>query len=213
MGLRSDPLLLALHGLRLKGISEAAVLAEPMGLAVAEVDVQLAAMARSGWVRHRDGRVSGWMLTPEGRVEGERLLAAEMTADGLRDRVRQVYERFLGVNVELIGVCSAWQVRNEAAAELNDHTDASYDASVLGRLTAIDAIVQPLCSELADTLDRFARYGGKLGHALARVRAGERDWFTRPLIDSYHTVWFELHEDLLATLGIERGQERDRGAA
>ena len=27
------------------------------------------------------------------------------------------------------------------------------------------------------------------------------------MIDSYHTVWFELHEDLLATLGIER----DRG--
>ncbi|MDQ1375434.1 MAG: hypothetical protein QOJ09_2772, partial [Actinomycetota bacterium] len=28
-----------------------------------------------------------------------------------------------------------------------------------------------------------------------------------PLIDSYHTVWFELHEDLLSTLGIERGSE------
>jgi hypothetical protein len=25
-------------------------------------------------------------------------------------------------------------------------------------------------------------------------------------IDSCHTVWFELHEDLLATLNIERGQ-------
>jgi hypothetical protein len=24
-------------------------------------------------------------------------------------------------------------------------------------------------------------------------------------MDSYHTVWFELHEDLLATLGLERG--------
>jgi hypothetical protein len=27
------------------------------------------------------------------------------------------------------------------------------------------------------------------------------------MIDSYHSVWFELHEDLLATLGIERGSE------
>jgi hypothetical protein len=27
-----------------------------------------------------------------------------------------------------------------------------------------------------------------------------------PLIDSFHTVWFELHEHLLATLGIERGR-------
>ncbi len=27
------------------------------------------------------------------------------------------------------------------------------------------------------------------------------------MIDSYHTVWFELHENLLATLGIERARE------
>jgi hypothetical protein len=27
------------------------------------------------------------------------------------------------------------------------------------------------------------------------------------MIDSYHTVWFELHEDLLSTLGIERSKE------
>jgi hypothetical protein len=27
------------------------------------------------------------------------------------------------------------------------------------------------------------------------------------MIPSYHTIWFELHEDLLATLGIERGSE------
>ena len=37
--------------------------------------------------------------------------------------------------------------------------------------------------------------------------AGDTDWFTKPMIPSYHTVWFELHEDLLATLGIERGSE------
>ena len=34
------------------------------------------------------------------------------------------------------------------------------------------------------------------------------EWFTRPMIDSYHTVWFELHENLLATLGIERAREQ-----
>jgi len=29
------------------------------------------------------------------------------------------------------------------------------------------------------------------------------------VIDSYHTVWFELHEDLLATLGRRRGDDVD----
>jgi hypothetical protein len=40
------------------------------------------------------------------------------------------------------------------------------------------------------------------------LASGDRDWFTKPTIDSYHTVWFELHEDLLATLGIDRISER-----
>jgi hypothetical protein len=39
------------------------------------------------------------------------------------------------------------------------------------------------------------------------VVAGQVDWFTHPLIDSYDTVWFELHEDLLATLAVERSKE------
>jgi pyruvate,orthophosphate dikinase len=46
-----------------------------------------------------------------------------------------------------------------------------------------------------------------------RVEAGERDWFTKPLIDSYHTVWFELHEDLLSTLGKERASEESKELA
>ena len=43
--------------------------------------------------------------------------------------------------------------------------------------------------------------------AMARVAAGEHDFFTKPIIDSFHTVWFELHEDLLTSLGLERSQE------
>jgi hypothetical protein len=39
------------------------------------------------------------------------------------------------------------------------------------------------------------------------VLEGQPEWFTKPVIDSYHTVWFELHEDLLCTLGIERASE------
>jgi hypothetical protein len=43
------------------------------------------------------------------------------------------------------------------------------------------------------------------------VQGGDLDWFTRPMIESYHTVWFELHENLLATLGIQRAMEQAAG--
>jgi hypothetical protein len=39
------------------------------------------------------------------------------------------------------------------------------------------------------------------------VHGGDHDWFTMPVIDSYHTIWFELHENLLATLNLERADE------
>ena len=59
----------------------------------------------------------------------------------------------------------------------------------------------------APRLDRFRGYGPRLSDAVQRVQKGDTDWFTKPMIASYHTVWFEMHEDLLCTLGIERGAE------
>jgi hypothetical protein len=40
--------------------------------------------------------------------------------------------------------------------------------------------------------------------ALDRADAGEREWVTSPRCDSYHTVWMQLHEDVLLALGLER---------
>ena len=74
-------------------------------------------------------------------------------------------------------------------------------------LGALDDKVQPICADLGLALERFASYAGRLGGAIDKVRAGDVDWFTKPMIASYHTVWFELHEDLLATLGIDRSAE------
>ena len=60
-------------------------------------------------------------------------------------------------------------------------------------------------------LDRFAElqprmsvYGERLDEAYDRVLAGDLGYVSGARIDSYHTVWFELHEDLLRMLGRER---------
>ena len=47
-------------------------------------------------------------------------------------------------------------------------------------------------------------YKQRLDDAYDKVLAGEHDWVSGARIDSYHTVWFELHEDLLRMLGRER---------
>ena len=81
------------------------------------------------------------------------------------------------------------------------------DREVIGRLCDLHAKVEPIIGDLEATLARFHSYRPRLDAALDKLKSGGKDWFTKPLIDSYHTVWFQLHEDLLNTLGIERSQE------
>ena len=75
---------------------------------------------------------------------------------------------------------------------------------VMGRLGRVHQAVLPVIGQLAGVLPRFAGYRDRLDGAYRRVRAGQRDAFTRPLSESYHDVWMELHQDLLLTLDISR---------
>ena len=202
---QSDPRLLVLHGLRLKGFAEAADVAALVGLEPAEVTRQLEQLKADDLVLYREGRLTGWALTPAGRKTQEQLLAHELAACGARDAVFDAYKRFLDLNNDLLGICTAWQMKDEAT--INDHADAAYDAGVIDQLHELHGKVEPIISDLEATLDRYCGYRARFDASLAKLRSGEAEWFTKPLIDSYHTVWFQLHEDLLNTLGIERSQE------
>lgn len=204
----SEPRLLVLHGLRLKGAAELDALAEAAGLPAAEVESLLHALEHDGLVEHRSGALSGWTLTSAGRTEQARLVAAEVDATGNRDVVTNAYRRFRALNADVLATCSRWQVRDVAGTPVrNDHSDPSYDARVVADLERLHRQAGPLLDDLAATLDRYRSYGPRLGHAVARVSSGDGDWFTRPVMPSYHTVWFELHEDLLTTLGLDRTSE------
>ena len=204
----SDPSFLVLHALRLKGFAEADVLAESAGLETDDVAAHLTTFAESGCVLRRDGRVSGWALTPAGRQRHGELVAADVDAAGARDEVDGAYRRFLSLNRDLLAVCTAWQIREvDGEQKVNDHADATYDKEVVERLLGVHDRVRPVCADLREVMDRFGGYGSRLRTALERLVDGDTDWFTKPTIPSYHTVWFELHEDLLVSLGIERSAE------
>jgi len=197
--------LLVLHGLRLKGFVEVDALSELIGVTSQRCEAELSAAEGDGLVVHRGGRATGWMLTPVGRAEVAKLLGAELDGSGARTSIEGAYGRFLGVNGAFLALCTDWQMKDELT--LNDHANPAYDAAVITRLGVLDDQVQPVCADLGAALRRFSGYGGRLARARSKIDRGETDWFTKPMIDSYHTVWFELHEDLLATLGIERSQE------
>ncbi len=207
----SDLGLLVLHALRLSGFADAETVARRLGVDTEPVARILADTATDGLTRERRGTRPGWSLTDEGRKENERLLAEELDGAGLRAEVTATYRAFLPLNRELLAACTDWQVIDQATGTLNDHTDPDHDRAVIDRLIRIDRQIQPRCAELSSWFERFAGYGQRLASAIDRIERGETDYVTKPTIDSYHTIWFELHEDLLATLGLERTSEAEPG--
>ena len=96
----------------------------------------------------------------------------------------------------------------------NDHTDIVWDQRVLAELADLgDDLVDVAAAGSAAGWPGSRGYDKRYGAALTRAVNGEPAWVTRPRADSCHTVWMELHEDLLATLGIARGAEPDDSGA
>ncbi len=204
--------LLVLHGLRLSAFATSESVAVRWDLDDGEVRLLLESARSDGWVTHREGRVGGWMLTAKGRAHAEDLVAAELDATGGRREAELVYESFMPLNVAFLSICTDWQLRVvDGERAINDHTDADHDGAVIDRLEAVHPEVVTLVTTMSGRLDRFGGYDGRFEHALGRVRANDVDWLTKPVIDSYHTVWFELHEDLLATLGRSRSASAEEG--
>lgn len=205
--------LLTLHALRLRSLCEVDVVAARFDLDPATVEQVLSAAAEAGFVRYRSGRLSGWSLTGDGRRHAEDLLADELAAAGTRGVVESTYVRFLELNTQVLEVCTDWQVVQLGGQQVvNDHADAEHDTAVLARFSELHVEAVPVVAALSGALDRLGGYTGRLAHAHDRVLSGDHTWLTRPTVDSYHTVWFELHEDLLATLGRSRSDERGDGA-
>lgn len=148
---------------------------------------------------HATARGAHLILTPDGRVAAD--IAFVLSGDHA-DATTTAYSQFLPLNTELIRVCHDWQVR--AGGVANDHRDATYDWGVIDRLAAIDDRIGPVVRRLGTAVTDFAGYRPQLRTARSRVENGDHDWFTSPRIDSYHTLWMELHEHLLVGLGLER---------
>jgi hypothetical protein len=146
-------------------------------------------------------------LSPEGRARLAELLAEERTSID-SDAFAPIYDKFRGVNRDFKSLVAQWQLKD---GEPNDHTDTGYDAEVLDRLDDIHQAVQPVLAAASGQVPRLDAYTAKLSAALEKIRTGDTSWFTRPLVDSYHTVWFELHEELIGAAGLTREDEAKSG--
>ena len=190
-----------LRCLLVRGATDDARLADALLAPVERISPIVQRLVDGGGVERTD---AGARLTTDGRMAAQALFAAD------RDRVgAEVCDAALDAFHELDGrmkaIVTAWQVRDDDGEQrLNDHADAAYDARVLERLDALDADAGAWLAAWPAASRAIAAYRARLAAAAGRVRAGDPSYVASPRVDSYHGVWFELHEDLIRLAGRTR---------
>lgn len=194
-----------LQAARLKGRLSMEAAAASSAVSVTEATTEVGRLRELGLVKG-DAKVRP---TPEGKAHLADLVAAERTTVN-HDGLAAAYEEFDEHNTRLKEIVSSWQLRD---GQPNDHSDADYDNGVIAELADLHGAFLPLVERIVALAPRLAPYPTRFSHALEQVQAGDHTYVARPITDSYHTVWFEFHEELIGLLGLSREEEAAAGRA
>jgi pyruvate, orthophosphate dikinase len=183
------------------GVADA-VLSNPEGVQPVIDD-----LVAKGWVESSAG---AFKLTEAGRTRSQETLEQERAAWGAENATAALDE-FVDIDHRVKDVVTAWQMRDPQTP--NDHTDADYDAGVLERLAAVHQDAGAWLAPIKPTVARFRDYDARLTKALEAASDGDGRYVASPRVDSYHGIWFELHEDLIQLAGRSREEETAAGRA
>ena len=193
---------LVFHGVAIKRHAGPEAIAELVGLPEPRVTALLAEGVASGRVVDAGG---AYILAPLTRVALEGRYSrhfGHLRADKAFETAYLAFER---VNKTLKQVITDWQTITIGGNKVaNDHSDKAHDDAVIDRLGDVHEQVEPILATLAKGWPRLKVYSEKLLAALESAEDGEHEWVSDIRRDSYHTVWFELHEDLLRIMGQVR---------
>ena len=196
--------------LRIKGFGKGDAIAEAMGASAEEVQGVLADLVARQWVEETK---VGYRLSPSGRAEADKAFGLERAALD-QNIFSKLYEEFSPINDAFKQLVTRWQMRTVGDRQVrNDHTDAAYDKSVLEGFDPIHHDISDLIGTIAATAPRVGGYKQRLDLALGKIRSGDVSYIAAPDRDSYHTAWFELHQDLIGLAGTTRQKEAAAGRA
>jgi pyruvate, orthophosphate dikinase len=199
----------ALRSIAIKGFAAPEALADALLSTPDDVGPVVGKLTADGLVTTTAGA-----FTPSeaGKARVAELLEAERRDWG-EDSARSALDAFLELDHRMKDVVTAWQLRDPGAQVLNDHSDPDYDREVLDRLATLHAETTDWLSEASGGCPRLADYGVRLGRALDHAQGGDQRYVASPRVDSYHGIWFELHEDLIELAGRTREEEVAAGRA
>jgi hypothetical protein len=193
---------LVMHGLAIKKHATPEAVAGILGLKLETVRLTLAELIEGKRVVEAQGK---YLLAPAARMALDSDYSRFYEEARGSPTFRAGYDEFERLNVKLKQLITEWQTIDVRGQRVpNDHSDKDRDDKIIDRLGALLESAEGALEKLARVLPRFSIYSDKLAAALEKAEDGDIAWVSNARIESYHTLWFELHEDLLRLMRRER---------
>lgn len=191
-----------LHGLAVLKAAPVAAIARRLGLQEEGIAAELLCAEAAGRAVRAGER---WTLSPLARMALQAdysRLYADVRSD---PEIRQANAAFEDINQTLKTLMTDWQVVTLAGEHVpNDHHDKAYDMDIIDRLGSLHERAEPILKRLGDHIPSLVFYREALLEALEKAEDGNIAWVSDVGCESYHTLWFELHEELIRILGGSR---------
>lgn len=144
-----------------------------------------------------------WGITPEGVKEVQSYRKSTLTQP---EAIGKIYHEFDKLNDKFKKLVTRWQIRNFGGTSVpNVHDDPEYDFGIICDLSDIHDEVVRIFGELTKIIPRYKHYVERMGSALEKIKKEKHGYLVENK-ESYHNIWFELHEDLLRLLGKRRDE-------
>ena len=193
---------LVLHGLAIKKHADAHDIAGLIGMPEDRVNALLGEAAASGRAIEANGK---YLLSPLARVTLDFDYSNVYCDQRENADFFAAYEAFERINVQLKALITDWQTMDVGGKRVpNDHSNKDLDEKLIDRLGKLHERADAIFAKLAAGLPRLGYYRTHLLAALEKAEDGAIEWVSDARIESYHTLWFELHEDLLRIVGRTR---------
>lgn len=171
-------------------------------LADFELQLILDDLIRRGLIKKSDDEIS---LSDLGEREIEKYRREILEGCARKDDFLNYCAAFEEINIRFKELVTRWQLR-EVGGELvlNDHSDPEYDMAILEELNRVHVETINLIERMSEIFPFLRGYIRRFEFALSRLMDGDLGYMADLDKQSYHTIWFELHETLLKMCGAKR---------
>ena len=145
-----------------------------------------------------------WGIRQKGEVtvSEHRKLLLERCAS--KEEFLRLCTQFEILNIEFKTLVTKWQIREfQGSSTPNDHKDSEYDFSIIEQLANVHEKTKNMIRQISFIFPFYKRFLDRFQNSFRHIANGEFD-FIDISRDSYHNIWFEIHESLLQLSGTKR---------